>query len=60
MPDTGQNGLERTVFRAEIMSSWLLYDLSPVSNITAAWLLDTGWYYNINSSFVQTLLHGAG
>jgi hypothetical protein len=60
VPDAGQYGLERTVFRPEIMGSSLLHDLSPLSNITTAWLIDTGWYYHINSSFVQTLRHGAG
>jgi hypothetical protein len=49
---TTQSNLERTVFRGEIMSSGQLFDLTPVSAITAGWLLDTGWYYSINSSFL--------
>lgn len=50
--------LERTVFRTEIMSSGLQSEMSVISVITAAWLQDTGWYFNVNSDLLQPLIHG--
>ena len=44
--------LERTYFRGEVMSAGLpleLTSMAAVSKLTKAWLLDTGWFFNINT-----------
>lgn len=44
--------LEKTVFKDEIMIAGALGSRSVVSTITAGWLLDTGWYSNINYNLI--------
>lgn len=45
------------------MASGTIYDtdsMAAVSTITAAWLEDTGWYTNINTTLLQEFPHGKG
>lgn len=50
--------LERTVFKGEIMASGYVIPKAVLSSITAGWLLDTGWYSNINTNLIQSFEHG--
>ena len=50
--------LERTMFKGDVMSAGDMSEFYIVSQVTAGWLLDTGWYFNLNPNFIETLTVG--